>query len=160
MNFADFVIVESIQPNLTASNKEDVLRELVSGLVQSGQIPEDQMDAVCGTVLERENLGSTGIGRGVAVPHAKHSAVSRPVGTVGVSQRGIDFNSLDGAPVHLLFALVSPPERSADHLAVLEYVSRQLRYDLFCKLVRQSTTAQEIWQILQEADETNGQAFA
>lgn len=160
MKFADFLIVESIQPNLSATTKEDVLRELVRGLVKSGQVPEDQADTVCHTVLEREQLGSTGIGRGVAVPHAKHSAVSRPVGTVGVSRNGVDFESLDGAPVHLLFALVSPPERSADHLSVLEYVSRQLRNDLFCKLLRQSKSAEEIWQILQEADETNGQAFA
>lgn len=160
MKFSDFMVVESIQPNLTATHKEDVLRELVEGLVQAGQIADDKMLAVCNTVLERENLGSTGIGRGVAVPHAKNPAASRPVGTVGISQKGVDFDSLDGAPVHLLFALVSPPERSADHLAVLEYVSRQLRHDLFCKLLRQSETADEIWQILLEADETNGQAFA
>jgi PTS system fructose-specific IIA component/PTS system nitrogen regulatory IIA component len=160
MKFSDFVIVESIQPNLTATKKEDVLRGLVGALVRAGQIPADQWDSVCHTVLERENLGSTGIGRGVAVPHAKHKAVSRPVGTVAVSRKGVDFDSLDGDPVHLLFALVSPPERSADHLAVLEYVSRHLRYDLFCKLLRQAESAQEIWQILQEADESNGQAFA
>ena len=160
MRFSDFVIVDSIQPDLAASVKEDVLRELIGGLVRAGQIADDDMEAVCSTVLERENLGSTGIGRGIAVPHAKHSAAERPMGTVGVSRGGVDFNSLDGDPVHLFFALVSPPERSADHLAVLEYVSRQLRNDLFCKLLRQSQTADEIWQILEEADESNGKAFA
>ena len=160
MKFAEFLVVESIQPNLTVTKKEDVLRGLVGALVRTGQIPAAQAESVCSTVLERENLGSTGIGRGVALPHAKHKAVSRPVGTVAVSRKGVDFDSLDGEPVHLLFALVSPPDRSADHLAVLEYVSRQLRNDLFCKLLRQAKSVEEIWQILQEADETNGQAFA
>ena len=160
MKFADFIVVKSIQPNITAASKEDVLRELIGGLVKAGQISESEKESVCNTVMERENLGSTGIGRGVAVPHAKHSAVDRPVGTVAVSRKGVDFNSLDRDPVHLFFALVSPPARSADHLTVLEYVSRQLRNDLFCKLLRQAETAAEIWQILEEADESNGQAFA
>jgi PTS system fructose-specific IIA component/PTS system nitrogen regulatory IIA component len=160
MKFADFVVTAAIQPALTSTDKEGVLRELIGGLVQAGQLADEQMTAVCNTVLERERLGSTGIGRGVAVPHAKHSAVSRPVGTVGVSQQGVDFASLDGDPVHLFFALVSPPERSADHLAVLEYVSRQLRHDLFCKVLRQAKTADEIRQILDEVDESDGRAFA
>jgi PTS system fructose-specific IIA component/PTS system nitrogen regulatory IIA component len=160
MKFSDFVVAEAIQAKLTATDKESVLMELIGGLVEAGQIPADQMEAVCRTVHEREELGSTGIGRGIAVPHAKHSAVSRPVGSVGISQGGVDFKALDGDAVHLFFVLVSPPERSADHLAVLEYVSRQLRYDLFCKLLRQAQTAEEIWQVLEEADESDGTAFA
>ncbi len=160
MKFADFIVVKSIQPNITAANKEDVLRDLIGGLVKAGQISESEKESVCNTVMERENLGSTGIGRGVAVPHAKHSAVDRPVGTVAVSRKGVDFNSLDGDPVHLFFSLVSPPERSADHLAALGYISRQIQNHLFGKLLRQAETAQDIWQILEEADESNGQAFA
>ena len=160
MKFADFIVMKSIQPNITAINKEDVLRELIDGLVKAGQIPESEKDSVCGAVMERENLGSTGIGRGVAVPHAKHPAVDRPVGTVALSRKGVDFNSLDGDPVHLFFALVSPPERSADHLAALGYISRQIQNNLFCRLLRQAKTAKDIWQILEEADETDGQAFA
>jgi PTS system fructose-specific IIA component/PTS system nitrogen regulatory IIA component len=160
MKFADFVVVKSIQPNLAATDKESVLRELIGGLVAAGQIPKDAMDDVCATVLEREHLGSTGIGRGVAVPHAKHSGVARPVGTVGISRAGVDFQSLDGEPVHLFFSLVSPPERATDHLAVLEYVSRQLRKDLFCKLLREAESADAVWQILEETDQSDGEAFA
>jgi len=160
MMFSDFVVAEAIQVDLTSTDKESVLRELIGGLVTAGHIPADRAESVCLTVLERENLGSTGIGRGVAVPHAKHSSVVRPVGTVGVSRGGVDFAALDGDKVHLFFILVSPPERSADHLAVLEYCSRQLRQDLFCKLLKQAKTAREIWQILEEVDETEGRAFA
>ena len=68
--------------------------------------------------MKREELGSTGIGRGVAVPHTKHPSVDRLIGTVGVSQEGIDFQSLDGEKVHLFFLLVSPPDRPGDHLRV------------------------------------------
>jgi PTS system fructose-specific IIA component/PTS system nitrogen regulatory IIA component len=118
------------------------------------------MEDVCATVLEREHLGSTGIGRGVAVPHAKHQGVDRPVGTVGISRDGVDFQSLDGDPVHIFFSLVSPPERAADHLAVLEYVSRQLRKGLFCKVLREAESAEAIWQILEETDQSDGEAFA
>jgi PTS system fructose-specific IIA component/PTS system nitrogen regulatory IIA component len=160
MMFSDFVIAEAIQVDLTSTDKEGVLRELIGGLVTAGHIPAEQAESVWQTVLEREILGSTGIGRGIAVPHAKHSSVARPVGTVGVSRGGVDFEALDGEPVHLLFILVSPPERSADHLAVLEYCSRQLRHDLFCKLLKQAQSTAEIWQILEEVDETEGRAFA
>jgi PTS system fructose-specific IIA component/PTS system nitrogen regulatory IIA component len=160
MMFSDFVVAEAIQANLSATDKESVLRELIAGLVAAGHVPSEKAESVCQTVLERENLGSTGIGRGIAVPHAKHSSVTRPVGTVGISRSGVDFDALDRDLVHLFFILISPPDRSADHLAVLEYCSRQLRHDLFCKLLRQATTAQEIWQILKEVDETEGRAFA
>jgi PTS system fructose-specific IIA component/PTS system nitrogen regulatory IIA component len=160
MMFSDFVVAETITADLTSSDKESVLRELIDGLVKSGHIPADQAVSVYQTVLERENLGSTGIGRGIAMPHAKHSSVERPVGTLGVSRKGIDFRALDGESVHLFFLLVSPPDRSADHLSVLDYCSRQLRHDLFCKLLRQAETANEIWQILNEVDESEGRAFA
>ena len=96
--------------------------------------------------------GSTGIGRGVAVPHTKHPSVEKLCGAVAVSEAGVDFASLDGDPVHLLFLLVSPPDRPGDHLRALENVSRRLRDDSFCRFLRQSKTADDIWQLLEEAD--------
>ncbi len=102
--------------------------------------------------MKREELGSTGIGRGVAVPHTKHPSVQRLVGTVAVSSDGIDFNSLDGEKVQLFFLLISPPDRPGDHLRALENISRQLRDDTFCKFLKQATTADDIRQLLDEAD--------
>jgi PTS system fructose-specific IIA component/PTS system nitrogen regulatory IIA component len=102
--------------------------------------------------LNREELGSTGIGRGVAVPHTKHGSVEQLVGTVGVSREGVDFDSLDGEKVFVLFLLVSPLDRPGDHLRALENISRQLRDDRFCRFLKQSKTAEEIRQLLTEAD--------
>jgi PTS system fructose-specific IIA component/PTS system nitrogen regulatory IIA component len=102
--------------------------------------------------MKREELGSTGIGRGVAVPHTKHPSVERLVGTVGISRNGVEFSSLDGEPVQIFFLLVSPPDRPGDHLRALENISRQLRDDTFCRFLKQSKTVQDIEQLLEEAD--------
>ena len=102
--------------------------------------------------MKREELGRTGIGRGVAVPHTKHPSVSELVGTVAVSEDGVDFDSLDGEKVHLLFLLISPPDRPGDHLRALENISRQLRDDTFCRFLKQSKQPEDIWQLLEEAD--------
>ena len=103
-------------------------------------------------ILKREELGSTGIGRGVAVPHTKHPSVDRLVGSVAISSEGVNFDSLDGEQVQLLFLLISPPDRPGDHLRALENISRQLRDDTFCRFLKQAKNAEEIWQLLDEAD--------
>ena len=117
MKFADFIQVAAIRADLTARDKAGAIEELVSGLVESKGILDDQRDSIIKAIMKREELGSTGIGRGVAVPHTKHPSVDRLVGTVGVSTDGVDFNSLDGEKVQLFFLLVSPPDRPGDHLA-------------------------------------------
>ncbi len=153
MKFMDFVKPAAIRPQLQAKDKEGVIRELVGALVEAGEIDEkDQEDIVQG-VLKREELGSTGIGRGVAVPHAKHERIDKPVGTIGISQEGIDFNSLDGEKVHLLFLLVSPMKNPTDHLRALENISRQLREDTFCRFLKQAKTVEDVQTLLDEADE-------
>jgi PTS system fructose-specific IIA component/PTS system nitrogen regulatory IIA component len=125
---------------------------LVGSLVTAGGIKEDQQGSIIEAVMKREELGSTGIGRGVAVPHTKHPSVDRLIGTVGISQNGVDFNSLDGEKVQIFFLLVSPPDRPGDHLRALENISRQLRDDTFCRFLRQSKGVDDIKQLLQEAD--------
>ena len=152
MKFSDFVKSEAIKAELTASTKEDVIRELVTSLVDSGQIGADNQETIVQAVLKREELGSTGIGRGIAVPHTKHPSVSKPVGTVGVSPSGIDFQSLDGEQVQLFFMLISPPDQPNDHLRALENISKQLQDETFCRFLKQSRTAEDIQQILEEAD--------
>ena len=102
--------------------------------------------------MKREDLGSTGIGRGVAVPHTKHPSVSRLVGTVAVSHSGVDFESLDGEPVQLFFLLVSPPDRPGDHLRALENISRQLRDETFCRQLKSAKGPIDIQHLLEEAD--------
>ena len=152
MKFADFVTVEAITAHLSAVDKEGVIRELVDMLVKAGEISEDEQEGIMKAILKREELGSTGIGRGVAVPHTKHPSVDRLVGTVGVSSVGVDFDSLDGEKVQLFFLLISPPDRPGDLLRALENISRQLRDETFCRFLKQSKTVEDIQQLLEEAD--------
>ncbi|EMI45949.1 MULTISPECIES: PTS sugar transporter subunit IIA [Pirellulaceae] len=153
MKFSDFVKKDAIRANLQSTTKEAVIDELVQSLLDAGEIAADQRDDIIAAIMKREELGSTGIGRGVAVPHTKHPSVPELVGTVGVSEVGVDFDSLDGERVQLFFLLISPPERPGDHLRALENISRQLRDESFCRFLKQSKTADDIQQLLQEADD-------
>jgi PTS system fructose-specific IIA component/PTS system nitrogen regulatory IIA component len=152
MKFAEFIRRDAIRTELEAVEKEAVIREMAGALMQAGSISDDQFDSVVEAILKREELGSTGIGRGVAVPHTKHPTVDRLCGAVAVSQEGVEFDSLDGEKVHLLFLLVSPPDRPGDHLRALENISRQLRNDTFCRFLKQAKSADDVWQLLEEAD--------
>ncbi|RLS76410.1 MAG: PTS sugar transporter subunit IIA [Planctomycetota bacterium] len=152
MKFSDFVAPDAIRSHVEAGTKEGVIREMAQALVDAGRIAAADMDGIVKAIMKREDLGSTGIGRGVAVPHTKHPSVNRLVGTVAVSPRGIDFESLDGEPVQLFFLLVSPPDRPGDHLRALENISRQLRDDSFCRLLKAAKGPVEIQQLLEEAD--------
>lgn len=153
MKFADFVSRESVIADLTSDNKEGVIREMVQSLLDAGKIPADESDSIVSAILKREELGSTGIGRGVAVPHSKHPSVETLVGTVAVSSQGIDFASLDGEKVNLLFLLISPPDRPGDHLRALENVARQTRDDRFCRFLAQAKSTEDILEVLDEADQ-------
>lgn len=152
MKFVDFVSRDAIRTSIDVDDKEQVIQAMATALIEVGKISEDQHGSIVEAVLKREELGSTGIGRGVAVPHTKHPSVSELVGTVAVSEDGVDFDSLDGEKVHLLFLLISPPDRPGDHLRALENISRQLRDDTFCRFLKQSKTPKDVWQLLEEAD--------
>lgn len=152
MKFADFVSREAVRADLTADDKESVIREMAQALLDAGKIAPSEYEGIIKAILKREELGSTGIGRGVAVPHTKHASVDRLIGTVGVSAEGVDFDSLDGEKVNLFFLLISPPDRPGDHLRALENVSRQLRDETFCKFLKQAKNSDEILQLLDEAD--------
>lgn len=153
MKFADFVCKQAIRPQLKADDKSGAIAEMVEALVEAGKISASDKDEIIAAVVKREELGSTGIGRGVAVPHTKHAVVDKLVGTVAVSADGIDFNSLDGENVQLFFLLVSPPDRPADHIQALENITRHLKEnEMFLKFLKQSKTAEDIQQLLEEAD--------
>ena len=152
MKFSDFVRADAIIADVQAEEKESVIEEMVDSLIGSGGLDESERDSIIKAIMKREELGSTGIGRGNAVPHTKHPSVDKLIGTVGVSAEGVDFNSLDGEKVQLLFLLISPIDRPSDHLRALENISRQLRDDTFCRFLKQSKSAEDIQQLLEEAD--------
>ena len=152
MKLSEFVVRESILTDLKVETKEQAIRAMVESLCQHGGIPGADQESIISAILKREELGSTGIGRGVAVPHTKHPSVDRLVATVAISRTGVEFASLDGEDVHILFLLVSPPERPGDHLRALENISRHLRNDNFCNFLQQAVSAQAVIDLLEEAD--------
>jgi mannitol/fructose-specific phosphotransferase system IIA component (Ntr-type) len=152
MKFSDFVSGKAIRADLRSIDKTSVIAELVESLLSAGEIKASDKDDIVKAILKREELGSTGIGRGIAVPHTKHPSVNKLIGTVGVSTNGVEFESLDGEKVQLFFLLVSPPDRPGDHLRALENISRQLRDETFCRFLKQSKTSDDILQLLNEAD--------
>jgi mannitol/fructose-specific phosphotransferase system IIA component (Ntr-type) len=153
MRMTDFVVREAILPELTATTKEGVIREMVGSLGSAGFLKAGEIEDIVRAVLKRELLGSTGIGRGVAIPHTKHNSVERLIGTVALSRPGVSFESLDGEPVHVFVLLISPQDRPGDHLRALENVSRSLRDDGFVRSLRQATTREAIWDLLGELDQ-------
>lgn len=152
MKLTDFIAPEAILPDLQVDSKDASIRSMVESLKVAGCISEDDEENIVAAILKREELGSTGIGNGVAVPHTKHPSVDRLIATIALVKDGVDFASLDGEPVYILFLLVSPPDRPGDHLRGLENISRHLRNPRFCSFLRQATTRQEIIDLLEEAD--------
>jgi mannitol/fructose-specific phosphotransferase system IIA component (Ntr-type) len=146
---AEFVIRESIIPALSATTKEGVIREMVQRLQAAGHCTDCNTDEVVRAILRREQLGSTGIGRNIAIPHTKHSSVERLVGTIALSREGVPFESIDGQPVHVLVLLISPQDRPGDHLRALENVVRSMRDDNFVRELRQAQDVDQVWRLLQ-----------
>lgn len=154
MKLADFVVREAIVSDLVATTKEEAIREIIDSLTKEGHLRSEERESLVGAIMKREELGSTGIGNGVAVPHTKHPSVDRMIGTVAISKRGLEFASIDREPVDIVFLLVSPPDKPGDHLRALENISRHLRVETFCRFLRQAKSRQEIVEVLQEADES------
>ena len=152
MKLSDFVVRQSILTDISAASKEDAIRSMVESLAAGGSIKSADQDGIIAAILKREELGSTGIGKGVAVPHTKHPSVDKLVATIALSKTGVEFASLDGEKVHILFLLVSPPDRPGDHLRALENISRHLRNDNFCNFLKQAQSPQAVIDLLEEAD--------
>jgi mannitol/fructose-specific phosphotransferase system IIA component (Ntr-type) len=136
----DFMVREAIIPALTGMTREGVIREMVEGLRRAGRLGNADPEEIVRAILRRELLASTGIGRGVAIPHTKHNCIERVLGSVAVSQPGVPFQSLDGEPVYVFALVVSPEGQSGPHLRALESVSRCLRDDQFVRSLRAAAT--------------------
>jgi nitrogen PTS system EIIA component len=153
MKLLDFVVREAIVVDLQANGKEEAIREMVGSLHRAGRLADQDMESVIRAILSREELGSTGIGQGVAVPHTRHPTLQRLIGTVALSHRGVDFAALDGEPVDIFFLLVSPQNQPGDHLRALENISRHLKDERFVTFLRQARTRENVIDVLEEADQ-------
>ena len=149
----DFVCLEATVAELQQSDRDGVIAELVSSLDQSGKLGKGNGDKITAQVIRRENEASTGMGKGVAMPHAKHSAARDVVAAIGLSSAGIDFMALDKAPVYSVILLVSPKDNPDRHLQAMESVFRHLQKERFRKFLRMCRSSEQIHELLVEADE-------
>lgn len=152
MRMMQLVSEGAIVPRLKAAQRDEVITELVDALVSSGAAPEKLRDELVKSVLERERRGSTGFGRGVAVPHVKHRSVKSMSAAIGLSDRGVDFNALDKQPVYSVFLLLSPEDRPEEHLQAMEVIFKNLSKDTFRRFLRQASSVDEVRTLLEEAD--------
>jgi len=153
MKFSDFICFESVVPELASRQRDDVLTELVSALDKAGKLGKGNCTKITRAVIAREREASTGMGKGVAVPHVKHKAVGNIVGTIGQCAAGVDFSALDKQPVYSVILLVSPEGDAEKHLQAMEKIFRHLQQEKFLKFLRQCQTAEQIEDLLREADE-------
>jgi mannitol/fructose-specific phosphotransferase system IIA component (Ntr-type) len=154
MKLLDLIQPNWIIPELRAVDRNGAIRELVQLLADTGALEQRVVDSLVKSIVTRERTrGTTGFGKGVAVPHAKLEGLSRVVAAVGRSSRGIDFASLDGEPVFAVFLIISPAERPEEHLRAMDLVFRHLQQEKFRKFLRQSDGADKIYDLLKEADE-------
>jgi len=152
MKLSDFVVNDAIVPVLQAQGRDDAVAEMVDALIGAGAVPEDLREELIKLVLDREKHGSTGFGKGVAVPHVKHDKIEKVTAAVAVSPNGVDFNALDREPVFCLFLLASPKDKPDEHLQAMENLFNNLQNEMFRKFLRQADTKEAVADVLAEAD--------
>jgi len=150
MKIMDFLSQDAIVIDLKSSDKKSAIVELVEVLKDTRKVK--RTNEIVDIVLEREKLGSTGIGQGVAIPHGKADVLQEQMGVLGISRKGIEFNSLDGEPVHIIFLLVGPVEVVGQHLKALSRISRLFKDKFLRQAIRDATTAEEIVKVIQQED--------
>ncbi|MDR3124318.1 MAG: PTS sugar transporter subunit IIA [Endomicrobium sp.] len=150
MKIMDFLSQNEIIVDLKATDKKSAIVELVNVLGKTKKIKKT--DEIINVVLEREKLGSTGIGQGVAIPHGKTDVLSEQMGVLGISHKGIEFNSLDGELVHIIFLLVGPVEVAGQHLKALSRISRLFKDKFLRQAIREAETTENVVKIIQQED--------
>jgi fructose-specific phosphotransferase system IIA component len=151
MKLLDFLDPSAICIELKSPAKKEALNELCQLLKTGSKITDPE--AVVEALMNREKLGSTGIGQGVAIPHSKAPATEKLVAALGVSRRGVDFEALDGEPVHVIFMLVSPPNGGPDHLKALARVSGLLKDKFFRQALKDAKSVEDVLKVIREEDE-------
>lgn len=153
MKLIDFIDENAVIDSLESTDKESVIREMVEVLKGLNKISEENFDGVMEALIKREKVGSTGIGKGVAVPHTKHKCISKITGVFARSLKGVDFDALDGEPVYLFFLLLSPDGSTDVHLSALEKISSVIRNSDFRSFIKDASDKSEIIDLLKEVDE-------
>ncbi len=150
MKISEILNKNLLIPNLQSKNKKGVLEELASVLVAQGKLPD--LEKVVEVLLDREKLGSTGIGDGIAIPHGKIRDLGEVVASFGRSREGVEFESIDQKPTHLFFLLVAPENSAGIHLKALARISRLLKDPNFRKRLMEAENEEGLFQIISEED--------
>ena len=150
MKICDVLQKETILADLKAQNKKGILEELVAPVSEIANVNQEELVKV---LLERERLGSTGIGGGIGIPHGKMNEIDSLVLGFGLSRKGVDFESIDGQPTHIFFLLITPDNSTGLHLKLLSRISRILKDDPFKARLLNATNSDEIFDIIKEEDE-------
>ena len=150
MKILDVLLKEAILPDLKANDKKGVLEELVTPVARIADINHDYLVKV---LMERERLGSTGIGEGIGIPHGKVKGLESLVLGFGLSKKGVDFDSMDGQPAHIFFLLLTPENSTGLHLKLLARISRILKNDPFKQRLLHATNRDGIYSIIEEEEE-------
>jgi PTS system nitrogen regulatory IIA component len=152
MKILDILGKDAIIDELSSQDKKGVLEELVSVLVKNNRLKDNER--ALQVLLERERLGSTGIGDGIAIPHGKLEGIGGIICSFGRSREGINFQSIDDKPAHLFFLLLAPEDSAGEHLKALARLSRLLKDTRFRKRLMDANSKEEIYSIIAEEDET------
>lgn len=153
MKLSDIVVTDAIIPELKAKNRDEAIVELVELLADAGAVAKKSTKEIAKSVITRESQATTGIGKGVALPHAKLKGIKKPICALGRSAEGIDFASLDSKPVYSVILLLSSPDNPDEHLQAMETIFKHVQRDIFRKFLRQAETKQAMLDVIKEADE-------
>ena len=148
MSLVDLIEPEVVKVPLTSTTKHEVIPELLDVLMNCGKVGD--RESALNALLERESLGSTGLERGIAVPHAKTSAVSGLTVAIGISPNGLDFQAVDGEPSRLFFLMLAPPDQAGPHIEALAEIARLTRAPAFLKALSRAESADEVLELLNE----------
>lgn len=152
MKINDFLVSKAVSADLKSTSKKDVIEELVGLLIDAGAVEKKYKNKVLEVLIAREALGSTAIGQGIAIPHAKSDCVKKMVGCLGVSKSGINFDSLDGEPAHIFFLLIAPVDSAGPHLKALARISRLLKDKFIRESLKSVKDEKVLLQIVQQED--------
>jgi fructose-specific phosphotransferase system IIA component len=153
MKIVEFLSKKAIATDIKATKKEDIIKELADLLINAGEIEKRYRNKLIDALMARESLGSTGIGQGVAIPHAKSDCVEKLVAAFALSKKGVDFDSLDAEPVYIFFLLVAPQDSAGPHLKALARISRLLKDKYFRDSLRACVEDKSIIKIISQEDE-------
>lgn len=153
MKIMEFLSKKAVVMDIKSTKKEEVISELVDALIAAGDIEKRCRAKLIEALMAREALGSTAIGQGVAIPHAKSDCVDRLIAAFGLCKRGVDFDSLDGEPAYLFFLLVAPQDSAGPHLKALARISRLLKDKYFRDSLRQAIDDKTVFKIISQEDE-------